>query len=211
MVKHLPTMWETQVQSLDWEDLLEKEMATHSSILAWNIPVVSLGNNYRVRHGVGKGFVNELAFELELEGWIKVSQVNTGRREFQIEMAGYGGMVWPGNSKGFEEVEDIFLVGAKPWMLIVEHLRENQDVDVFKKHFQFIQWPFRRQMWVKHVLYSHIVTSLMFWWMSSWLSSLKIVLTFEVLETLTIHNTVHFTQSFKTNTNTLPVILIILG
>ena len=38
MVKHLPTVWETQVQSLGWEDLLEKEMATHSSILAWKIP-----------------------------------------------------------------------------------------------------------------------------------------------------------------------------
>ena len=34
MVKHLPTMWETQVQSLAWEDLLDKGMATHSSILA---------------------------------------------------------------------------------------------------------------------------------------------------------------------------------
>ena len=33
-VKHLPTMWETWVQSLGWEDLLEKEMATYSSILA---------------------------------------------------------------------------------------------------------------------------------------------------------------------------------
>ena len=38
MVKHLPTMWETQVQSLGREDLLEKKMATHSSILAWKIP-----------------------------------------------------------------------------------------------------------------------------------------------------------------------------
>ena len=38
MVKHLPTMWETGVQSLGGEDLLEKEMATHSSILAWKIP-----------------------------------------------------------------------------------------------------------------------------------------------------------------------------
>ena len=37
-VKHLPTMQETRVQSLDQEDLLEKEMATHSSILAWKIP-----------------------------------------------------------------------------------------------------------------------------------------------------------------------------
>ena len=34
MVKHLSAMWETQVQSLDWEDPLEKEMATHSSTLA---------------------------------------------------------------------------------------------------------------------------------------------------------------------------------
>ena len=68
-LKRLPTMWEACVQSLGWEDLLEKEMATHSSILAWKIPLVSLGNNnYRVRHGVGKGFVNELAFELDLEG-----------------------------------------------------------------------------------------------------------------------------------------------
>ena len=37
-VKHLSTMWETWVQSLGREDLLEKEMATHSSILAWKIP-----------------------------------------------------------------------------------------------------------------------------------------------------------------------------
>ena len=36
-VKRLPTMWETQVQSLRREDFLEKEMATHSSILAWKI------------------------------------------------------------------------------------------------------------------------------------------------------------------------------
>ena len=37
-VKNLPAMQETQVQSLGWEDPLEKEMATHSSILAWKIP-----------------------------------------------------------------------------------------------------------------------------------------------------------------------------
>ena len=38
MVKNLPAMWETWVQSLDWEGPLEKGMATHSSILAWRIP-----------------------------------------------------------------------------------------------------------------------------------------------------------------------------
>ena len=38
MVKHLPMMWETRIQSLGWEDPLGKEMATHSSTLAWKIP-----------------------------------------------------------------------------------------------------------------------------------------------------------------------------
>ena len=38
MVKNLPAMWETRVQSLGWEYLLEEGMATHSSILAWRIP-----------------------------------------------------------------------------------------------------------------------------------------------------------------------------
>ena len=38
MVKNLPSKQERQVQSLGWEDPLEKEIATHSSILAWEIP-----------------------------------------------------------------------------------------------------------------------------------------------------------------------------
>ena len=56
MVKRLPTVQETWVQSLDQEDLLEKGMATHSSTLAWKIPWVeepgrlqSMGSQ-RVRH-----------------------------------------------------------------------------------------------------------------------------------------------------------------
>ena len=38
MVKNLPAMQETQLQSLGWEDPLEKGMATHSNILTWRIP-----------------------------------------------------------------------------------------------------------------------------------------------------------------------------
>ena len=38
MVKRLPTLQETRVQSMVWEELLEKEMSVHSSILAWKIP-----------------------------------------------------------------------------------------------------------------------------------------------------------------------------
>ena len=37
-LKRLPPVWETRVRSLGWEDPLEKEMATHSGILAWRIP-----------------------------------------------------------------------------------------------------------------------------------------------------------------------------
>ena len=43
MVKNAPAMQETKVQSLHQEDLLEKEMATHSSILAWKIPTKEPG------------------------------------------------------------------------------------------------------------------------------------------------------------------------
>ena len=39
LVKNPPAMWETWVQSLGWEDPLEESMATHSSILAWRIPI----------------------------------------------------------------------------------------------------------------------------------------------------------------------------
>ena len=39
MAKNPPAMWETWVLTLGWEDLQEKEMATHSSILAWSIPM----------------------------------------------------------------------------------------------------------------------------------------------------------------------------
>ena len=39
MVKNLPAVWETWVRSLGWEDPLEEDMATHSGILAWRIPM----------------------------------------------------------------------------------------------------------------------------------------------------------------------------
>ena len=44
MVKNLPVMQETQVRFLGWEDLLEEGMATHSSILAWEIPWMEPGS-----------------------------------------------------------------------------------------------------------------------------------------------------------------------
>ena len=54
MVKHLPGMWETQVPSLGWEDPLEEEMATHSSILAWRIPWMEESGGLHTVHGVSK-------------------------------------------------------------------------------------------------------------------------------------------------------------
>ena len=52
-IKRLPAMQETRVQSLGWEDPLEKEMATHSSILAWRIPWTEEPERAPV-HGVAK-------------------------------------------------------------------------------------------------------------------------------------------------------------
>ena len=53
-VKRLPTMQETWVQSLGQEDPLEKEMATHSSILAWKIPWIEEPGRLQSVHGVAK-------------------------------------------------------------------------------------------------------------------------------------------------------------
>ena len=53
VVQNLPAVQETQVQSLDWEDRLGKEMATHSSILAWRIPM-NRGAWRATVHGVAK-------------------------------------------------------------------------------------------------------------------------------------------------------------
>ena len=67
MVRNLPVMWKTWVQSLGQEDSLEKEMATHSSVLAWRIPGVaepgglpSMGS-HRVRHDSSDLAVSPLA------------------------------------------------------------------------------------------------------------------------------------------------------
>ena len=62
-VKRLPTMREAQVQSLGWEGLLEKEMATHSSILAWKIPWMEEPGRATV-HGVAKSrtWLSDLTF-----------------------------------------------------------------------------------------------------------------------------------------------------
>ena len=53
MVKNLPVMKETWVRSLGWEDPLEEGMATHSSILAWTIPM-DRGDWQATVHGVAK-------------------------------------------------------------------------------------------------------------------------------------------------------------
>ena len=61
MVKHLPAMRETRVQSLGQEDPLEKEMAKHSSILAWKIPWMEEPDTV---HGVTKSqtWLNDFTF-----------------------------------------------------------------------------------------------------------------------------------------------------
>ena len=67
MVKRLPAMRDTRVQSLGWENPLEKEMATHSSILAWEIPWTEEPGGATV-HGVTKSQtrLSDFTFKLEM-------------------------------------------------------------------------------------------------------------------------------------------------
>ena len=53
LVKNPPAVWETWVQSLGWEDLLEKGMTTHSNMVAWRIPM-NIGAWWAAVHGAAK-------------------------------------------------------------------------------------------------------------------------------------------------------------
>ena len=85
--KNLPAVWETQVWSLGWEDPVEKDMATHTSILAWRMPwteepgrLQSMGLQ-RVRHDwvtntltfttvLGKGHLSHFFWQLGVASWL---------------------------------------------------------------------------------------------------------------------------------------------
>ena len=71
-LKSLPGMQETQVQSLGWEDPLEKEMATHSSTLAWKIPWMEQpgGIQSTGSQRVGHDRVTSLSHPLHFGEWI---------------------------------------------------------------------------------------------------------------------------------------------
>ena len=55
-IKNLPAMQETWVQSLGWEDPLEKEMATHSSVLAWRSPWTEEPGGLQSMYGAAKSW-----------------------------------------------------------------------------------------------------------------------------------------------------------
>ena len=66
IVRHLPAMWETWVRSLGQEDALEKEMVTHSSILAWRIPWTEKPGRLHTVHGVTKSQTRLSDFTMSL-------------------------------------------------------------------------------------------------------------------------------------------------
>ena len=77
-VKNPPAMWETWVWSLGWEDLLEKEMEAHSSILAWRIPM-DRGAWWATVHGVTKSqtqLSSRHGMACFIFVWIKLERIN---------------------------------------------------------------------------------------------------------------------------------------
>ena len=63
-VKNPPAVWETWIQSLGWEDPLEKGMATHSSILAWRIPWTEEPGGYSPRGGEESDMTERLSLSV---------------------------------------------------------------------------------------------------------------------------------------------------
>ena len=85
MVKNLPVMRVTQVQSLGQEDPLEKGMATHFSILAWRIPEETFGLQSMGSHRVGRDWTVNYTFSPSLStesptSWELPGQIKRARR-----------------------------------------------------------------------------------------------------------------------------------
>ena len=81
-VKSLPAVWETQVKSQGWEDPLEKEMATHFSILAWKIPWTEEPSRLQSRGSQSQTQLSDFTFTLSLANNL-YSQTPAAVREFQ--------------------------------------------------------------------------------------------------------------------------------
>ena len=86
MVKCLPTRWETQILSLGQEDTLEKEMATHSSTLAWRISMDG-GTWWATVHGVAKS-QTQLSDFPSLPEWGSVAKDDMGNIVAQYTCSG---------------------------------------------------------------------------------------------------------------------------
>ena len=69
-VKTWPAMWETWVQSLDWEDPLEEDMVIHSNILAWRIPI---------DRGAWRAAVHRVA-----QSWTRLKQLNSSSSNLYV-------------------------------------------------------------------------------------------------------------------------------
>ena len=65
-LKCLPAVWETRVRSLGWEDPLEEEMATHSSILAWRIPWTEEPGGLQSTGSQSRTRLSDFTFTLEV-------------------------------------------------------------------------------------------------------------------------------------------------
>ena len=86
MVKNLPAMWETWVRSLGWEDPLEEGMATHSSTLAWRIPMDG-GAWWATVHGVAKSQIQLSNFP-SLPEWESAAEDDMGDTDAQYRCPG---------------------------------------------------------------------------------------------------------------------------
>ena len=111
-LKHLPTMRETRVQSLGQEGLLEKEMATHSSIFTWKIPWTEEPN--------GLLGVARVGYDLATEQW-QHTQNNFKRETINWSsclLSPYDCVYWKRVGKSLIYVLKLNLISLSPWFLL---------------------------------------------------------------------------------------------
>ena len=130
LLKKLPAIQETQVQSLGWEETLEKELATHSSILAWSIPWIEEQDSLQsmglqnVRHNCATFlfFLSDYEYKSRTKYGCLISTYNEDQ---QWEARA------PGMSSGYTEWLKVMSLIARAWQNVVHWGWEWQTISVF--------------------------------------------------------------------------------
>ena len=145
MVKNLPAVWETQVQSLGWEDPLEKEVAIHFSILAWKFPWTEEPSQPQSMwsHRVGHDWTTHTFFTFTLSCLSIIGSSNNGYDSLSAIF-----------------IEDLYCINSCHYIVFLVLMKDIQFLKCLLTYYSFIAKLIKILEIIKHFLVAQMVKNL---------------------------------------------------